>query len=83
MTQALTAHGFFRAFTKRKGKDDVDKCIYCTEVDTAEHTIFECIKWNDFRETTYGKLGCVLTHHTLTNHMMESEKKLKDYTLYV
>ena len=40
LTQALTGHGQYKTYTKKKGADD--RCMYC---DTAEHTIFKSNRW--------------------------------------
>lgn len=48
LTQALTGHGCFKAYTEKIGKTD-GNCLYCERLDTAEHTIFECNRWTDYR----------------------------------
>lgn len=73
LTQALTAHGAFRSFAKRIGKDGDDRCVYCSSPDTAEHTLFACRRWDSFRKEAYEKLGYTLTPETLTQKMIESE----------
>jgi hypothetical protein len=50
MTQCLTGHGVFYAYLKRIGKVTTDQCIYCSEEDTAEHTIFWCPRWSAERD---------------------------------
>jgi hypothetical protein len=57
LTQVLTEHGCFQAYLHRIGKVDNDRCVYCVEKDTPRHTIFECIKWNDIRSTTWEAIG--------------------------
>ncbi|KAG5888525.1 hypothetical protein JTB14_009577 [Gonioctena quinquepunctata] len=49
-SQFLTGHGSFRTFTFRIGKVPDENCIYCGEIDSPSHTIFEWIRWN--RERT-------------------------------
>lgn len=51
VTQCLTGHGCFGSYLKRIGKQDTDTCGYCASIDTPEHTIFECDKFSDLRET--------------------------------
>lgn len=48
-SQFLTGHGSYRVFTKRIQKTPDDLCIYCGNVDTVEHTIFDCMRWNVIR----------------------------------
>lgn len=49
LTQALSRHGSFRAYTKRIGKTTDYFCMYCEAETSAEHTIFECSRWNGQR----------------------------------
>lgn len=46
--QALTGHGCFKVYTENIGKTN-GNCLYCERLDTAEHTIFECSRWMDYR----------------------------------
>ena len=73
LTQVLTAHGSFRAYAKRFGKDVSDECIYCASVDTAEHTIFECEKWTDVRQKAWEVVG-TLTPDNLVAKMIGSKE---------
>lgn len=73
LTQALTAHGTFRAYAKRFGKDTEEACIYCEELDTAEHTIFSCHRWNSIRLPVYKETGCI-TPDTMVQRMLESRE---------
>lgn len=74
LTQALTAHGVFRFYAKRMGKDTSDECIYCAKTDTAEHTLFECWKWDQIRQQTYGIVGNILTPETIVPKMLENKE---------
>lgn len=55
LTQLMTGHGCFRRFLYRIRKADSRTCLQCLILgnaifeDTAEHTLFECIAWNDER----------------------------------
>lgn len=75
LTQVLTGHGVFRSYAKRFGKDTVEECIYCQEVDTVQHTVFECPRWNDARMVTFIELGTRLSSQNLIENMTASEKK--------
>ncbi|KAJ8973826.1 hypothetical protein NQ317_009471 [Molorchus minor] len=46
LTQELTRHGAFKAYTKTIGKSKNDFCRFCERVDTVEHTISGKDKWN-------------------------------------
>ena len=72
MTQMLTAHGCFRAFAKHFGRDKSDECIYCGKTDTAEHTIFECARWNKIRGTICTRLGTSVTPDTIVPLMIQN-----------
>lgn len=49
LTQFLTGHGSFRAYTRRIGRSEDDVCLYCDQTDTVEHTIFACRRWAAYR----------------------------------
>ncbi|XP_076638822.1 uncharacterized protein LOC143350686 [Colletes latitarsis] len=50
LTQALTGHGCFNEFRHRIGKVACGACWYgCGEIDTAEHTLCACKKWDNKR----------------------------------
>lgn len=74
LTQVLTSHGVFRCYAKRFGKDTTDECIYCNEVDTVEHTIFECKEWKEYRDKTHRQIGCILSPEILVDKMLESRE---------
>lgn len=57
LTQALTGHGSFRAYTHKIGKEADDTCVYCGHHDTACHTIFECDRWVRIRTEAHTSLG--------------------------
>lgn len=38
---------FFKSYTYRIGKEIDELWSYCGEMDTAEHTVFNCIHWDD------------------------------------
>lgn len=72
LTQVLSGHGSFRAYTKRIGKDEEDTCVYCGQIDTVEHTLFDCQRWVPARHTAYTELGLELTVENLIEEMLES-----------
>jgi len=50
LTQALSGHGCFRHYLNFRNRADDDLCVYYGEIDTAEHTIFYCMRWDDHRK---------------------------------
>lgn len=73
LTQALSGHGVFRAYAKRFNKDSADHCIYCGEIDTAEHTIFHCSRWNSLRTGATVETGLEIGVDNLVTVMISSE----------
>ncbi|KAH1028532.1 hypothetical protein HUJ05_001884 [Dendroctonus ponderosae] len=73
VTQALSGHGSFKAYTKKIGKTD-EICMYCHDIDTAEHTVFICERWENYRNTAILQLGHALTKENLIETMIESEE---------
>ena len=47
LTQMISGHGCFQYYRHRFKVADSEECIYCNELDTAEHSFFECIKWEE------------------------------------
>lgn len=74
LTQALTGHGVYREYARRFGKDTTDQCIYCQQVDTVDHTIFRCSRWNEVREAACAKLGTRLNGRNTIELMTSSAK---------
>lgn len=50
LTQVLSGHGSFGSFTCKIQKTDTADCLYCGQFDTPEHTLFECIRWDQERQ---------------------------------
>lgn len=69
LAQALSGHGSFKAYTFKLGKTD-NRCLYCNEVDTAEHTLFDCVKWDEYRTEASRKLGTVITKENMIGLML-------------
>lgn len=83
LTQLLSGHGYFRKYLYRIGKCDSPCCIYGdAELDDAEHTFFECCKWQQERariEASYGPL----TAQNVIGIMLESEESWKRIANFV
>lgn len=72
LTQALTGHGSFRFFLCGIGRDSTENCMYCDEVDTPEHTLFHCTRWETRRRTAETSLGVHPTVDNTIDLMIES-----------
>ena len=72
MTQIFTGHGCFMHFVHKIGKREDDKCMFCGEVDTAEHTFFDCPKWTTTRSDVISIVGIHLTPDNLVDVMLGS-----------
>ncbi|KAI5735310.1 hypothetical protein M8J77_016890 [Diaphorina citri] len=74
MAQILSGHGCFQAYLKRFNKINSDRCMFCEEADTAEHTFFSCSKWTMYRAEMEREIGQQLTVGNLCNEMLKSER---------
>lgn len=82
-TQFLSGHGYFRRYLHRIGKVESSKCIYGDSTnDDAEHTIFNCVKWQNERNSLESFLGNVKAEN-IVSKMLESEKNWKEVTTFV
>lgn len=77
-TQVLTGHGSFYTYLNKIGAAENGNCMYCGEMDTAEHTLFDCLRWDRYRQETYLILGCDLNPDNLIVKMIESERNWSD-----
>nr|CAI5864374.1 unnamed protein product [Callosobruchus analis] len=78
MTQVLTGHGLFRAYTYRIGKDLGSDCIYCGEEDNVEHTVFRCSRWESIRSRTYNVLHKIITPENMLETMTEDGRRWEE-----
>lgn len=76
LTQALSGHGCFKAYTQKIGKTD-ENCLYCGKLDTAEHTLFECERWFEYRRQAETKLNGQITPETMINLMITNKETWK------
>ncbi|KAI5711061.1 hypothetical protein M8J75_013708 [Diaphorina citri] len=56
------------------GKFLENRCMFCEEADTAEHTFFSCSKWTMYRAEMEREIGQQLTVGNLCNEMLKSER---------
>ncbi|KAJ8971579.1 hypothetical protein NQ314_000636 [Rhamnusium bicolor] len=73
LTQFLGGHGCFNAYLKRFGLKNTDKCWYCGDVDTSEHTFFACKEWAGYREAMHEGIGETVTVDNIINLMISKE----------
>lgn len=50
LTQAISGHGTFKKYLYGKKKRNSAECNYCREEDDAQHTLFHCIRWEEYRQ---------------------------------
>lgn len=72
LTQALSGHGFFGQYRERFKISEVDLCELCQEVDSAEHVLFHCQKFQWQRKKLTERVGAI-TPHNMVGKMMERE----------
>lgn len=75
ITQVLTNHGCFTTYLARIKRKETDKCWFCEEPDTAEHTLFRCPKWNTNRTRIEHDLKIKLNQMNIIDTMLESDEK--------
>lgn len=73
LTQALTGHASFRTYTHKIGKVADESCVYCQEVDTPEHTLFQCNRWARCRDEMAIQLGVELRPDNMVEVMLRDE----------
>ncbi|KAJ8911231.1 hypothetical protein NQ315_014943 [Exocentrus adspersus] len=76
LSQILTGHGSFTAYTNRIGKTDSDACRYCSGIDTTAHTLFECPRWQIERNRVNAVIGSDLSTENIVRFMLQDEKRL-------
>ncbi|KAJ8965282.1 hypothetical protein NQ314_004245 [Rhamnusium bicolor] len=75
ITQALTGHGCFEAYVHAIGKADSDRCHYCNDIDTPEHTLFHCNRWEGNRGQVEEIIGERITPENMVASMVETEER--------
>lgn len=74
VTQALTGHGCFQEYLHRFKRSDSPHCVYCGDVDSPKHTLFECDKWVETRRRAVTEIGERITPVNMVNLMLSSKK---------
>lgn len=72
LTQALSGHGCFGEYLCRFKKRDEEKCVYCDDpLDNAEHTLFTCEHWTQYRRVMFTEVGTEVTPENMITLMVE------------
>lgn len=83
MAQVMTGHGCFGQYLCRIGRDPIPTCLYCgAESDDAQHTVAECVAWEEERWTLSGIIGEDLSLATIAQKMLEKEEAWTAFTKY-
>lgn len=77
LSQFLTGHGNFNTYLFRFKIKRSERCVYCGEKDTPEHTVLECEEFEEERERYRLETGDILSVENIVEKMLESEKKWK------
>lgn len=72
LTQALSGHGSFRKFLFKINRDVSDRCPYCGEVDSPEHTLFSCPRWAQRRFLAETGIAINITKDNVVQSMVGS-----------
>lgn len=75
LTQALTGHGSFNQYLYRFGKRENPECRYCRNDDTAEHTLFECVRWDETRTQYRQETGQTWNLNNMKDSLISEEKQ--------
>ncbi|XP_017773701.1 PREDICTED: uncharacterized protein LOC108560589 [Nicrophorus vespilloides] len=75
LTQALSGHGCFSKYLNFIAKKEDEKCWYCEDNDSPEHTLFSCCRWAAKKHVTEANLGVVLTPQNFVSKLLKSSDK--------
>lgn len=73
LTQALSGHGCFREFLYKRRRAETNNCQYCGDTDDVEHTLFNCTKWTNERETYNTLTGEIFSIDSLSRTLIAKE----------
>ena len=83
LTQFLSGHGCFKAYTCAIGKELSSDCEYCGELDTAEHTVFNCVRWTADRDGVNRKIGRRIGPENVVELMLETPENWQAIQAYI
>lgn len=72
LAQAFSGHGPFGTYLFKRGLRASDSCRFCGAVDSPEHAIFWCLKWDNERGVFEGLTGSAMLPETLITTMISS-----------
>lgn len=83
LTQFLSGHGSFKEYTKKMGITPDDRCMYCSEIDTAEHTILKCDRWVCERKELENNLGTQIVTENLAELLIVNKRNWEDISEFI
>lgn len=83
IAQMLSGHGVFRAYLKRRGLSQTDRCVFCHEVDTVEHAVFFCRRFRWLRGRVELTLGETMLPDVIVPAMCGGEAKWTAVAAYL
>ena len=84
LTQLLTGHGYFRAYLYRMKKTNGAECRYCGhDRDDAEHTFFNCTRWDEIRQRLNKDIRHVITPDNLIEIMLKASEHWDKVAVFV
>lgn len=84
LTQVLTNHGCFNAYLHRMKKLETPKCSWCeADTDDANHTLFVCDAFENWRRVLVGEIGHDLTAANIVDTMLECRSKWNLIVYYI
>ena len=84
VTQMLSGHGYFRKYLHRMSKTASPYCLYEEEevIDDAEHTVFECARWQSYRSVLMSRIG-MISADNIVGVMIASKENWAAVAIYV
>lgn len=83
LAQFLSGHGAFRQYTFKIKKTPDERCIYCGDRDTAEHTVLECPRWVVERTTLQILVGLELDAQNIIQMMIRSRRLWREIHAFI
>ena len=83
VTQFLTGHGNFGSYLAKMNIQPTNKCSYCGSVDTPEHTILMCSRWQDWRTELEENLGQSVSKNNIIEIMTAQETNWDQISAYI
>ena len=84
MTQFLSGHGCFRDYLHRFGRAENAECVYCAAPNyTAEHTVFDCPRWEKIRMELQVRLGFRVGPESIVQTMITDQRKWEEISATV